>query len=65
MLGAAPEDVVMRAGNDLYRVKLDIAELFDDAEQVGLTRRWAGQRLGVKPEPARVCIGYAQGGGQL
>ena len=59
MLGAAPEDMMVSAGDDLNCVELDIAELFDDAEDIGLARGRGGQALRVQPEPPRILVGYA------
>ena len=59
MLGAAPEDMVMGAGDDLDCVKLDKAELFDDAENIGRTRRRTRERLCIEPEMTGIAIGDA------
>jgi hypothetical protein len=59
MLGAAPEDVVMGAGDGLDCVELDIAELFDNGEQVGFACRRMREGLRVKPKAAGVFVRYA------
>jgi len=62
MLGAAPEDMVMGAGDDLNCVELDIAKLFDDAENIAPSRGRGGEGLRIEPQPARVTVGYAKRG---
>jgi len=52
----APEDVVLRAGDDLDRVELDEAEPLDRAEQIQLARRRRRKTLSVQPERAGSAV---------
>ena len=60
MLGTAPEDVMVGAGDDLNRVELDIAELLDNAENVGPARRRGRQALRMQPQATCILVAYAQ-----
>ena len=60
MLVAAPDDVVVRPGDDLDRVELDEAQAPDDREDVERPRRRQSEALGVEPETASVAIGDAE-----
>ena len=60
ILVAAPQDMMMGAGDILDRVELDKAETADHLRQIERTGRRIGQRLRLQPEPAGLPVADPQ-----
>lgn len=64
MLVAAPENMVVSAGDDADSVKLHEAQPLDDAEHIQRPGRRSGKPLCIKQDATRIAVGNSKFHGQ-